>query len=634
MPTPSQYVPTDGTELPPPWSIALLSQRDLSLTIPINFVTQPAVSLAAACFSKHDYTETTAKTCLSNLLEVGFRRILVDLYWDAGRSIWSLCPVEIPESAASDDDSAVVSATTSADPSLISVTMADKTLDGRQEPTPTLPSSSIAESSTSTETITASATSTHPPAKIVHQSGETLVEVDAYNCSSTLDISSITSILADYLKSTSDTIHASFLYLTLNIHAASNSSSTAASAPAASHLPSSNNSLSNMLNANLSSYLYTPKQLRDDRLDLNQSWASNQFFRDGAFAYFTITANVNGHLSTADGWPTEAVLEFGPEHYRMLASLGTVDPQMADYESGADGDAIFSTDTFMGTRNVSYTSSGNISSGCLFDASNTPTEPLLNASWAMSPVTQVPDVNSAQWYNSSIASVSNLTACGISPLVNQTLSDGADVNYEAYEWASLSAIWSWTTGEPRNLSSSTSNAAYMRCATMKTSTVGRWVLTDCTETHHAACRVGSQPYEWRVSNSSEGYSNGDSMCPPNTTFDTPRTGLENSYLFAELRRHVATHPESYDQDASLWVDLNSLDVAQCWVVGYNTNCPYTSGAVADENRLVVVPTVAAIIVFILAALTIFIKCAANRRTSRRGRRRKGSEGWDYEGVPS
>ncbi|KAK7518245.1 lectin C-type domain protein [Phyllosticta citriasiana] len=633
MPTSTEYVPTDGTELPPPWSIALLSQRDLSLTIPINFVTQPAVSLAAACFSKHDYTETTAKTCLSNLLMVGFRKILVDLYWDAGRSIWSLCPVEIPESAASDDDSAIGSATTSADPSLVSVTMPDKTLDGRQQPTSTLPSS-VTESTTSTGTITASPTSTHPPAMIVHQTGETLVEVDAYNCSSKLDISSITSILADYLERTSNTIHASFLYLTFNIHAASSSSTTAASAPAASHLPSSNNSLSNLLNANLSSYLYTPKQLQDDRLDLNESWTSNQFFRDGALAYFTTTKNSNGHLSTSDGWPTEAILEFGPEHYRMLASLGTVDPQMDRYESGADDDAIFPMDSFMATRNVSYTSSGNMSSGCLFDASNTPTEPLLNASWAMSAATQVPDVNSEQWYNSSIGSVGNLTACGISPLVNQTLSDSAAVDHEPYEWVSLSAIWSWAAGEPRNLSSSTSNAAYMRCATMKTSTVGRWVLTDCTETHHAACRVGSRPYEWRISNSSEGYSNGNSMCPPNTTFDTPRTGLENSYLFAELGRHVATHPESYDQDASLWVNLNSLDVAQCWVVGYNTNCPYTSGAAADENRLVVVPTVAAIIVFILAALTFFIKCAANRRTSRRGRRRKGSEGWDYEGVPS
>ncbi|KAK8207231.1 lectin C-type domain-containing protein [Phyllosticta capitalensis] len=633
MPAPSQYVPTSGTELPPPWSIAWLSQRDLSIFVPINFVTQPAVSLAAACFSGHDYKETTAKTCLSNLLEVGFRRILVDLYWDAGRGIWSLCPVEIPESAASDDDSAVGSATTSAEASLISVTMDDKTLVGRQEPTSTLPSS-VAGSPTSTGTITASATSTHPPAKIVHQSGETLVEVDAYNCSSTLDISSITSILADYLESTSDTIHASLLYLTLNIHAASSSSSTAASAPASSHLPSANNSLSNMLNANLSSYLYKPRQLQNDRLDLNQSWLSNQFFRDSALAYFTTTRNDNDHLSTSDGWPTEAVLEFGPEHYRLLASLGTVDPQMAEYQSAEDTDTIFPTDTFMASANVTYSSSGNITSGCLFDAKNTSAEPLLNQSWAISLVTQVPDVNSEQSYNLSVASVSNLTACGISPLVNQTLSDSADVDYEPYEWVSTSAIWSWAAGEPRNLTSSTSNAAYMRCATMKTSTVGRWVLTDCTETHHAACRVGSQPYEWRISNTSEGYRNGESMCPPNTTFDTPRSGLENSYLFAELRRHVAAHPESYDQDASLWINLNSLDIAQCWVVGYSNNCPYTSSYATDENRLVIVPTVAAIIVFILAALTFFIKCAANRRTSRRGRRRKGSEGWDYEGVPS
>ena len=51
---------------------------------------------------------------------------------------------------------------------------------------------------------------------------------------------------------------------------------------------------------------------------------------------------------------------------------------------------------------------------------------------------------------------------------------------------------------------------------------------------------------------------------------------------------------------------------------------------------IVAPTVPVgwIITLLLAALTVFVKCAANRQTSRRGRRRKGDEGWDYEGVPS
>jgi hypothetical protein len=48
-----------------------------------------------------------------------------------------------------------------------------------------------------------------------------------------------------------------------------------------------------------------------------------------------------------------------------------------------------------------------------------------------------------------------------------------------------------------------------------------------------------------------------------------------------------------------------------------------------------VPTVAAVIVFVIAVLMVFVKCAANRQSYTRARRRKTSdEGGDYEGVPS
>ena len=72
------------------------SQRDLGVTVPINFVTVPGVSLSAACFSKLRYDNDDAALCLSNLLAVGFQRFEVDLYWDDGRQVWSFCPAAIP----------------------------------------------------------------------------------------------------------------------------------------------------------------------------------------------------------------------------------------------------------------------------------------------------------------------------------------------------------------------------------------------------------------------------------------------------------------------------------------------------------------------------------------------------------
>ena len=66
------------------------------MRVPINFVTDPGVSLRAACFYENRYEDDNAGNCVSNLLAAGFRRFELDLYWDQGRSVWSFCPVSIP----------------------------------------------------------------------------------------------------------------------------------------------------------------------------------------------------------------------------------------------------------------------------------------------------------------------------------------------------------------------------------------------------------------------------------------------------------------------------------------------------------------------------------------------------------
>jgi hypothetical protein len=65
-----------------------------------------------------------------------------------------------------------------------------------------------------------------------------------------------------------------------------------------------------------------------------------------------------------------------------------------------------------------------------------------------------------------------------------------------------------------------------------------------------------------------------------------------------------------------------------------------------NNRLqVVIPIVAGVVILAIAAMMIFIKCAANRQSSKRGRKRgrkrgeagelgMDGEGFEYEGVPA
>jgi hypothetical protein len=276
-------------------------------------------------------------------------------------------------------------------------------------------------------------------------------------------------------------------------------------------------------------------------------------------------------------------------------------------------------------RNVSFGPSGKLDQGCFMNADNTSKSA---NSWAVS--SQLGFLPLAPQSSTSIPSISNLTACGISPILNETLlGNTADKQIDPYRSVAYSSIWSWSPGEPRNISTTETNNALIRCAAMDSSLNGRWRVADCTERHYAACRSDSDPYSWRLSESKGTYSSGAGDCPKGSSFSVPRTGLENGHLFFVLSR------SDVSDTSPLWVNFNSLNRESCWVAGVNSTCPYNPPSASDTRRDVIMPTIAAVIVFAIAALVVFVKCTANRQKYRRARRRKTSdEGGDYEGVPS
>jgi hypothetical protein len=172
---------------------------------------------------------------------------------------------------------------------------------------------------------------------------------------------------------------------------------------------------------------------------------------------------------------------------------------------------------------------------------------------------------------------------------------------------------------------------------MDVTLTGHLRAADCSDERHAACRIGNSPYNWTLTGGKVSFSEAVDACSDeNASFDVPRTGLENTYLYNYLitKQNDTINPLSGDSDQrEVWLNFNSLDVKACWVTGGpNVSCPYTTSSSEVERRTVIVPTIAAIIVLIITALTLFVKCNANRRNSRR--KKRVIEGWEYEGVPS
>ncbi|KAF2467289.1 uncharacterized protein BDR25DRAFT_345042 [Lindgomyces ingoldianus] len=670
----SLYDPDTGAKLVQRWEFAFRAQRDVALRIPINFVTAPAVSLRAACFSKNQYESKAFKKCFSNLFSVGFRRFLVDVYWDTGRSEWSLCPVQIPPSGLEAESAGITAINTvfstaqrsispptrnardirdirfsweAALPTYLPKENAipiwprqDASTSESVSGSPPLSSGNIlpAASLTAAETVTAlassiSAVSSKIPVKFPTDGSVPLLQLGDYNCTSIMTLGYLTGVFQDYLDASGTTTDAVTTYLFLNIHAASPYASPYSPAQqlTTEQLPGPQHLLSIIINSNLSSQLYTPQQLQEDRNNLNETWLDVQSDTLPARGYYQTSENSEGFLVTQNGWPNEAYMVF-KKFYRLVASFGSVDPQMANYNFSADANTIFAPGTTRSLHNASITSDGGIESGCLFAPIDLTITTSTNSSWA---IATSPDLDLGLNPNDTlpIPAITNLTSCGLSPMLNSSLSNvTADFDFQPYLAFTHSTLWSWNPGEPINNTSDDSSAR-TRCAAIYATPPypGRWRSVNCNSRNRVACQHPDTPYNWTISADSVNYFSGDTACPRNTIFSVPHTPLENAHLLSVIQSSSSpSHPLS----DPIFVNLNALDVPNCWVIGTNGTCPYLPPNDTNNARVVVVPTVAAVIIFVLAALTFFVKCAANRREDKRGRRRRNVGGWDYEGVPS
>ncbi|KAL2352481.1 hypothetical protein BJ546DRAFT_211209 [Cryomyces antarcticus] len=657
------YNPGDSAKLVEPWITALLSERDTALQVPVNYVTNIGIFLTTACFAHNRYHDADAALCFSNLLATGFRKFVVDLYWDSARHVWSLCPAQVPGSSSQGDVStASLFPTSSVSLGPLSTAQlsgrAPLGTHARSVPESTVRAfvaghgqarrqgavsiSSVASVSSllhATTTVsvqsnassfgngTTSSTSFPQPTPTgTPTSGSLLYGIGPYLCSPTVDFSLIISVLSDYLGFTETTLAANIGYLILNLHVAAPLSSPTdpAEMPRSSDLPTAINLLSTLVNTNLSSYLYTPAMLQHDRMNLNTSWyrVSNSSRPDAS--YYSTDVLPGDVYSTPDGWPSESYIEF-EKAKRLFVGYGSIDPQMVEYNFTGDSSTIFPQYELQSVQNVTISSTGEVTAGCVFNPGQTSLS-AVNSSWALSSDMSIFSPASGS-LNASTNSIANLTACGITAVMNVTLlNTTADTNILPYRDMRYSSVWSWAPSEPRNDSARPNNDAPFRCAMFDTN--GRWHVAGCATHSFAACRDRTQPFSWTISGSRGSYSSANDACPSNSTFAVPRTALENSYLLSAFHRR-----DDAIDDQQIWLNFNALDAQNCWVSGVNTTCPYTPSKNSDPRRTIVVPTVAAVIVFLLAALTLFVKCAANRQNSRR-RRRRGEDGWDYEGVPS
>ncbi|PLN81003.1 lectin C-type domain protein [Aspergillus taichungensis] len=591
----------DPDLIDPNWESALLSERDVAGQIPVNFVSSSEVVVKAACFDTV-FDRRAAGKCLSNLIAVGFRRLVVDLYWSPERREWSFCPVRLPLNAH------IVEVST----------------------TPAAGPAATATADASSPTVTA----------VRGDSNSMLYHLGPYLCSNDIDISALIDVFLDYFKDTASQINVYTRYITFNLHVGASASAPdqPASEMSGRDLPTSSERISTLLDARLVQFLYTPHQLAADRSNLNESWYQVDDGYKPIAEYFTTYSNSEGIQSTPDGWPCIKYIQLAKEK-RLLLQYGSVDSQLEGYSLIDKNQDIFPPNYMSAPVTVSYGKEGR-PSHCFYDPEAEHVSQA-NASWAIS--SNIPGsagANNSEGLDLLSDMVHNLTACGVTPSLNSTLFHStADTTANLYKNISLSTSWAWAIGQPAGstVADNIDEPKFDRCAVMDMSLNGRWRVANCTDVRHAACRVGSFPFTWELSPTVHDYSGAYSdACQDDTSLGVPRTGLENTFLHRFLQNQSTELLDPSSDDPAMrevWIDFNSLDIASCWVSGGpEAECPYASDPQQLERRTVLVAAVAGIVICVIAALTLFVKCNANRRNSRR--RNRIMQGWEYEGVPS
>lgn len=361
---------------------------------------------------------------------MGFQRFVVDVFWDASRSLWSLCPVELGATPSTNPGATSTSSSASS-PTTGGVLRRSELLGqpefkllNRQQSSSFAAASSQTVSSTGTgdlDSISTTTTLNNNPTASSISAGE-LVVAGPYSCTNSINLPFLARILHAHLDTTQFRQNATIKHLILNVHAAAPATSPngSANAPSAADLPTRRSLLSSILSTELSDYLYTPEDLRTERVDLNSSssWFGGDSSFDPISAYFNID-EADGDSSTPNGWPSASFIEM-ENAQRMLIGYGRVAPQMQGYNFSGDSSIIFSHGTLQSNSPITTDGQGHIESGCFFKPNTHSLQSNNNNSWATSASSDAGDSSSKSFL---ITEAANLTYCGISPILNDTLGD-------------------------------------------------------------------------------------------------------------------------------------------------------------------------------------------------------------------
>ncbi|KAH3674517.1 hypothetical protein WICPIJ_009555 [Wickerhamomyces pijperi] len=431
----------------------------------------------------------------------------------------------------------------------------------------------------------------------VNQS-ETATNEDGVSCLRSLTMNDLMSVVQSYIVESDTNLFGDLVVMILNLYSLNDTSISYSQDLQGTW----NDTLSSVMTSYFNNYLYTPTALQSER-----------------------TTDVN-NTNLIDGYPRLSKLLF-TEKKRLLTFINQYEiPLYSSYNVSNDNDLFF---------NISAQNSSIIP---VLETSDIQSSTELTAKASQDWLFTIDSINSHLQFSED--SVHNLITNGYSPILNHTIPEISDI-------ATIfgNSLWSWGQGEPLFVTEAmkrySNDTGYIqeayKCASMSLN--GSYQVANCYEEKYYILRDVHDRLNWTLSSQKSSYfhiyqvsddGDADNDDKSKRKFNVPKDSLERMAVVLYLNSLENVNFEDF------WIDLNSINVDNCWVTGGPyASCPYE---IVSSNRNFVEMLVAAS----LCCLILFVLMASLRL--RRVPIRDNRKHWkklmnqystsDYDGVPS
>lgn len=566
---------TNWSQLSYAWTDALLPQRDLASSVPVNQLTRVGVSLNRVVFDKLGYSRPALALLLSFLSQsIGVYSL--DVYWNEYTNKWQLCPAPIPLNVTWD-----------------SLNVANLTWGGLSYlcQVDMLPAEVF-----TTISSYISQTNTERQANVLQVAlmPKTIAKINVSNSSVPQGADFNTSMNAAGNSSLGDFASSCLLYMFMPtmLNTTTNANTNNYTALYGSRYPSQLTFLSKLSQRLMVFVLNTPQMPTRNGFKFDE-FESDIFFIEESNPQFTPLVALLANLTLARTLERAYRQPYDSTFFWDMAHT-------TEFRMVFDSDAVpFTNKSLLFYAKSGFTPVVNSSAFYFGDlpgvapdaaAANSINYIVPNSFWSWAP-------------GQPVIKYTNTT-----DVTRKENSDNDNPQWAIFSDAQLSYL----------------------CVSVETA---GWSVDNCYNRYRYACKNDTDPFSWVISDRIKTYfaSVSEDGCPDGTSFNPPRLALEQYSLLALLQSTNVLYP--------VWIDLNDVYLSGCFVSGGPyAECPYQKVLTTTSLIKRIAPSLVVSLFLIVLILSEHVFTRTPIQTNRTRHWKKTLAQYykenDFEGVPS